>query len=58
MSAGTTSELRSVIDQLGGSKAFIVTGQSLYEKTPIIKSIEKQLGNMHGGTFYKIGQHA
>jgi 3-oxoacid CoA-transferase len=47
-----------VITQLGGTKAFVVTGRSLYEKTPVIKNVERQLGDMHGGTFYKIGQHA
>lgn len=55
---GTTGQLRDVITQLGGTKAFVVTGRSLYEKTPVIKNIEKLLGNMHGGTFYKTGQHA
>ncbi|KAG9204075.1 hypothetical protein G6514_001711 [Epicoccum nigrum] len=55
---GTTSQLRDVITQLGGTKAFVVTGRSLYEKTPVIKNVEKLLGDMHGGTFYKIGQHA
>ncbi|OSS55167.1 hypothetical protein B5807_00815 [Epicoccum nigrum] len=55
---GTTSQLRDVITQLGVTKAFVVTGRSLYEKTPVIKNVEKLLGDMHGGTFYKIGQHA
>ncbi|KAF2627837.1 alcohol dehydrogenase [Macroventuria anomochaeta] len=55
---GTTSQLRSVVTQLCGTKAFVVTGQSLYEKTPVLKNVEKQLDDMHGGTFYKIGQHA
>jgi len=55
---GTTGQLRDVITQLGGTKAFVVTGRSLYEKTPVIKNVEKLLGDMHGGTFYKIGQHA
>jgi hypothetical protein len=47
-----------VIKELGGTKAFIITGRSLYEKTPVIKNIEKSLGSAHGGTFSKIGQHA
>ncbi|UPX11386.1 uncharacterized protein EKO05_0001992 [Ascochyta rabiei] len=55
---GTTSQLKDVIEQLGCTKAFVVTGRSLYEKTPVIKNVESQLGYMHGGTFYKIGQHA
>ena len=55
---GTTGQLRDVIKQLGGTKAFVITGRSLYEKTPVIKNVEKLLNEMHGGTFYKIGQHA
>ncbi|KAF2467463.1 uncharacterized protein BDR25DRAFT_234165 [Lindgomyces ingoldianus] len=55
---GTSSQLSDVVSELGGTKAFIVTGRSLYEKTPVIKNIEKSLGSVHGGTFSKIGQHA
>ncbi|KAI4641022.1 uncharacterized protein J4E78_010498 [Alternaria triticimaculans] len=55
---GTSSQLSDVIAELGATKAFIITGRSLYEKTPVIKNIEKALGSAHGGTFSKIGQHA
>ncbi|OAL07241.1 alcohol dehydrogenase [Phaeosphaeriaceae sp. SRC1lsM3a] len=55
---GTSSQLSDVITELGGTKGFIITGRSLYEKTPVIKNIEKSLGSAHGGTFSKIGQHA
>jgi 3-oxoacid CoA-transferase len=55
---GTSSQLSDVIAELGATKAFIITGRSLYEKTPVIKNIEKTLGSAHGGTFSKIGQHA
>ena len=40
------------------SSVLPITGRSLYEKTPVIKNIEKALGSAHGGTFSKIGQHA
>ncbi|KAI5366508.1 Putative alcohol dehydrogenase, iron-type/glycerol dehydrogenase GldA [Septoria linicola] len=40
------------------SKAFILTGNSLATKTPLIKQIEELLGNKHAATFSKIGQHA
>ncbi|KAI8938522.1 hypothetical protein NX059_004408 [Plenodomus lindquistii] len=40
------------------SKAFIITGSSLATKTPLIKQVEKLLGDRHAGTFSKIGQHA
>jgi 3-oxoacid CoA-transferase len=55
---GTSNQLSDVIAELGATKAFIITGRSLYEKTPVIKNIEKTLGSAHGGTFSKIGQHA
>ncbi|KAF2636653.1 hypothetical protein P280DRAFT_408865 [Massarina eburnea CBS 473.64] len=55
---GTSNQLSDVVTELGGTKAFIITGRSLYEKTPVIKNIEKSLGSVHGGTFSKIGQHA
>ncbi|KAF2133076.1 alcohol dehydrogenase [Dothidotthia symphoricarpi CBS 119687] len=55
---GTSNQLSDVIAELGGTKAFIVTGRSLNEKTPVIRNIEKSLGSKHGGTFSKIGQHA
>lgn len=42
-----------------GSKAFIVTGSSLANKTPLIKQVQELLGSKHhAGTFDKIGQHA
>ncbi|KAK4552320.1 hypothetical protein LTR86_010491 [Recurvomyces mirabilis] len=40
------------------SKAFIITGSSLANKTGLIKQVEKLLGKHHAGTFDKIGQHA
>ncbi|KAH7564329.1 hypothetical protein BM1_01376 [Bipolaris maydis] len=55
---GTSNQLVDVIKELGATKAFIITGRSLYEKTPVIKNIEQTLGAAHGGTFSKIGQHA
>ena len=41
------------------SRAFIVTGQSLATKTPLIKDLEKLLGSKHhAGTFNNIKEHA
>lgn len=41
------------------SKAFIITGNSLATKTPLIKHVEELLGpSHHAGTFTKIAQHA
>jgi alcohol dehydrogenase class IV len=40
------------------SKAFIITGNSLASKTPVVQQVEKLLGPRHAGTFSKIGEHA
>lgn len=40
------------------SKAFIITGNSLATKTPLVNQVEQLLGNRHAGTFSKIGEHA
>lgn len=55
---GCSKRLASIVTKLGASKAFIITGQSLSTKTPVIQQIEKDLGSAHVGTFTKIGQHA
>ncbi|KAH6705402.1 hypothetical protein BKA61DRAFT_646467 [Leptodontidium sp. MPI-SDFR-AT-0119] len=55
---GTAKKLDEVIAKLGASKAFIITGQSLSTRTPVIKDAEASLGKAHVGTFNKIGQHA
>lgn len=40
------------------SKAFVITGSSLANKTPLVKDVEKLLGSRHAGTFSNIKQHA
>ena len=40
------------------SKAFIITGASLANKTPLIKQVEEVLGSKHAGTFSDIKEHA
>src|SRR5688500_1620868 len=41
------------------SKAFIITGNSLATKTPLVKDVEALLGDSRvAGTFSKIGEHA
>lgn len=40
------------------SKAFIITGSSLANKTSLVKQVEEQLGSKHAATYSKIGQHA
>jgi len=40
------------------SKAFILTGSSLANKTSLIKEVESLLGDRHASTFSDIKQHA
>ena len=50
--------LNDTIERLGGTKAMLITGQSLSNKTTVIRDIEKLLGSGHVLTFDKVGQHA
>ncbi|EER41842.1 alcohol dehydrogenase [Histoplasma capsulatum H143] len=56
---GCVASLPTVIANLGASKAFIITGKSLREKTPVISRIEEILGEMHhAGTYSGVREHA
>ncbi|KAH9830707.1 uncharacterized protein C8Q71DRAFT_816984, partial [Rhodofomes roseus] len=51
--------LPKLLKTLGASKALIVTGRSLHDKTDVVKKVEGVL-QQHGAyaaTFYEIGQH-
>lgn len=55
---GSIKKLPELLDSLNAKKAFIVTGSSLQNKTPVIKNIESILGEKHIKTFSHISQHA
>ncbi|KAK3690618.1 hypothetical protein LTR37_019062 [Vermiconidia calcicola] len=58
---GSESVQKNLLDCLPSesSKAFVITGTSLANKTGLIKQVEELLGSKHhAGTFSKIGQHA
>ncbi|KAK9446550.1 dehydrogenase [Limtongia smithiae] len=55
---GTSKDMKSLMARMGVSKAFIITGQSLSLRTPVVKDIECALADAHVGTYNKIGQHA
>lgn len=55
---GCTKSLLDVLSHLGVSKAFIITGKSLEEKTPVIKNLEKVLSLAHAGTYSGVREHA
>jgi len=52
--------LPKLLKTLGASKALVVTGKSLHDKTDVVKKVENVLKqhNVYGDTFYEIGQHA
>jgi len=52
--------LPKLLKTLGASKALIVTGRSLHDKTDVVKKVEGVLRqhNAYAATFYEIGQHS
>ncbi|PGH16816.1 hypothetical protein AJ79_01460 [Helicocarpus griseus UAMH5409] len=57
---GSITSLPTLIENLGASKAYIITGRSLREKTPVIERIEgilKEKGAW-AGTFSGVREHA
>jgi len=51
--------LPKLISTLGATKALVVTGKSLHDKTDVVKRVEgilRELG-AYGATFYDIGEH-
>ncbi|KAH9914025.1 iron-containing alcohol dehydrogenase [Fomitopsis serialis] len=55
-----TTALPKLLKTLGASKALVVTGRSLYDKTDVVKKVEGVLKqhNAYAATFYEIGQHS
>ncbi|TFK44778.1 alcohol dehydrogenase IV [Crucibulum laeve] len=51
--------LPKLLKTIGGTKALIVTGKSLYQKTDVVKRVEQvlQAYGAYGATFYEIGEH-
>ncbi|EPS94150.1 hypothetical protein FOMPIDRAFT_1063307 [Fomitopsis schrenkii] len=52
--------LPKLLKTLGASKALVVTGRSLHDKTDVVRKVEDVLRqhNAYAATFYEIGQHA
>lgn len=54
-----STALPKLLSDLGASKALVVTGNSLYTKTDVVKRVEGILReqNRYADTFYNIGEH-
>ncbi|KAF9012399.1 alcohol dehydrogenase IV [Cyathus striatus] len=54
-----TSALPKLLETIGGTKALLVTGRSLHDKTDVVKKVEAILRehDAFGATFYEIGEH-
>ncbi|KAM6502209.1 alcohol dehydrogenase IV [Amanita muscaria] len=54
------SSLPKLLDTLKVTKALVVTGKSLHEKTDVVRAVEAILKqhDAYGATFFEIGQHA
>ncbi|KAI0063597.1 hypothetical protein BV25DRAFT_1837564 [Artomyces pyxidatus] len=52
--------LPKLLSTIGGSRALVVTGRTLFTKTTVVKTVEDILrsNNTYGGTFHDIGEHA
>ncbi|KZT04586.1 iron-containing alcohol dehydrogenase [Laetiporus sulphureus 93-53] len=59
-SGSLKTALPKLLHIVGGTKALIVTGKSLYEKTDVVKRVEAVLKERqaYGGTFHEIRQHS
>lgn len=54
---GSIDQLPTEIDRLGGRRALIITGRTLAHETPLIRELEKMLGDRLAATFSDIRQH-
>lgn len=55
--AGSVSELPAEVERLGGRRAFIITGNTLANKTPLGRQLVTLLGPRHAGTFSGVHPH-
>jgi alcohol dehydrogenase len=56
--SGSISKLRNELDRIGSLRPFLVTGQSIAQKTDLITRIEHAAGRKLTGVFSEIKQHA
>lgn len=55
---GSINNLRNELDRLGSRRPFLVTGQSIAQKTDLVARIERASGRKLTGVFAEIKQHA
>lgn len=53
--AGSLEEMKSEAGPK--TRAFVITGRTLFEKTDLVKKIEAMLGSKHAGTFTGMSEH-
>ena len=56
--SGAISKLRNELARIGSKRSFVVTGQSVAQKTNLIARIEHAAGTKLAGVFSEIKQHA
>ncbi len=56
--SGSISKIRDELDRIGSQRPFLVTGQSISQKTDLIVRIERAAGRRLAGVFAEIRQHA
>jgi len=55
---GSISKLRNELDRIGSNRPFLITGQSIANKTDLIARVEHASGRKLAGVFSAIKQHA
>lgn len=56
--ADTLSRLPDEVDRLGCSRVFVVTGNSIATRTPLLVQVQKLLGGRYAGAYTGCQQHA
>ncbi|MBO0887624.1 iron-containing alcohol dehydrogenase, partial [Candidatus Bathyarchaeota archaeon] len=55
---GSIAKLRTELDKLGSARPYVITGQTIANKTDLVSRLEKSAGRKLAGTFSEIRQHA
>lgn len=55
---GTVQRLSEEVKRLGGTRVLVITGNSIANKTNVLKEVVNSLGSLHAGTFHGIREHS
>jgi len=55
--AGSVERLPQLCDRYGMKRVVVVTGRTLHERTPVVATLERLLGDRHAATFAQMREH-